>query len=594
MKKLLISLYIYFFYVVAFASSVDGKTITFNQLIEVMQKDAPEPMECCPEKLLDINIRNVKVKFNRETDGWLDKRYKSGGEPIHIKYNINFVDCEFPDLYWYLLGNIEFHGYLRFNNSTKLKAKFKHCTFHKSVWLLGNEVEFMEFLNCDFRHGFKMKRTLVTDRLSFDSCKFNLRTDSFDDFGTALDTKPRLFYVQYRLDPPMNLLIANCQFNLPEELGKKSDIYQVNHGYCVDLNFSNFNNLRFNYNVANVNVVFDRASVTNHFSTHDCLFNKYVFTQHFAINSANSIIQWSTIEGDKIAVFSEDTGEIVHKSTHDLLRDELNFKSLVSSYAIFYTSYKLQGDRVSSNDCYVEWKDIETVYLKHHMEKVQTVDAFFLYYMNVFLDFFCDYGTSPTGAIEMSFYALLIFAVFYFLFPSEQIKERSFIHKIRQYFEYFTNSVGLEQTMLKAEEAKLRDRKYDEFIADIRENRDRLPFYFRLFGKPVYQVDRGLRKVKRVIYRMFDKITGKWEELDNSRKLISGFLYGIIILMSIFYFVLIRAVEALTLSLNAFSTLGFGEIPVKGTVRYLTILEGFIGWFLLSIFSVSMISQILW
>jgi hypothetical protein len=56
---------------------------------------------------------------------------------------------------------------------------------------------------------------------------------------------------------------------------------------------------------------------------------------------------------------------------------------------------------------------------------------------------------------------------------------------------------------------------------------------------------------------------------------------------------LVRAINSLTLSLNAFSTLGFGEIPVLGAARYVAVVEGFLGWFLLSIFSVSLISQIL-
>lgn len=56
---------------------------------------------------------------------------------------------------------------------------------------------------------------------------------------------------------------------------------------------------------------------------------------------------------------------------------------------------------------------------------------------------------------------------------------------------------------------------------------------------------------------------------------------------------LIHLLNALTLSLNAFTTLGFGDIPTHGAARYVTIVEGFIGWFLLTIFSVSLINQVL-
>lgn len=54
-----------------------------------------------------------------------------------------------------------------------------------------------------------------------------------------------------------------------------------------------------------------------------------------------------------------------------------------------------------------------------------------------------------------------------------------------------------------------------------------------------------------------------------------------------------RLVNATALSMNAFVTLGYGEMPAKGVQRYLAVLEGLIGWFLLSIFSASLISQML-
>jgi hypothetical protein len=52
-------------------------------------------------------------------------------------------------------------------------------------------------------------------------------------------------------------------------------------------------------------------------------------------------------------------------------------------------------------------------------------------------------------------------------------------------------------------------------------------------------------------------------------------------------------INALTLSLNSFTTLGFGNIPTHGLARYVCIVQGFIGWFLLSIFTVALINQVL-
>ncbi|CAN0219626.1 unnamed protein product, partial [Chrysoparadoxa australica] len=56
---------------------------------------------------------------------------------------------------------------------------------------------------------------------------------------------------------------------------------------------------------------------------------------------------------------------------------------------------------------------------------------------------------------------------------------------------------------------------------------------------------------------------------------------------------LLTVVNAITLSINSFVTLGFGSVPTKGFARYLCIVEGFIGWFLLSIFTVALIIQVL-
>jgi hypothetical protein len=52
-------------------------------------------------------------------------------------------------------------------------------------------------------------------------------------------------------------------------------------------------------------------------------------------------------------------------------------------------------------------------------------------------------------------------------------------------------------------------------------------------------------------------------------------------------------INALTLSINAFVTLGFGNIPTHGIARYVCVIEGFMGWFLLSIFTVALINQVL-
>jgi hypothetical protein len=55
----------------------------------------------------------------------------------------------------------------------------------------------------------------------------------------------------------------------------------------------------------------------------------------------------------------------------------------------------------------------------------------------------------------------------------------------------------------------------------------------------------------------------------------------------------ISLINAITLSVNSFTTLGFGNIPTHGIAKYFCIIQGFIGWFLLSLFTVALINQLL-
>ena len=90
-----------------------------------------------------------------------------------------------------------------------------------------------------------------------------------------------------------------------------------------------------------------------------------------------------------------------------------------------------------------------------------------------------------------------------------------------------------------------------------------------------------------------DILKGTWNELPTRKKWWKGLLLIGAFIVAIAYDIIIKMLNALMLSINTFTTLGFGEIPIKGLPRYLAIIQGFIGWFMLTIFSVSLISQLL-
>jgi len=104
-------------------------------------------------------------------------------------------------------------------------------------------------------------------------------------------------------------------------------------------------------------------------------------------------------------------------------------------------------------------------------------------------------------------------------------------------------------------------------------------FYVILFFGGIYFLF-GLRLPYSVLKRYVKLLKGSKSKIK--RKVLFKFrLFGLIF------------IDSLSLSVNSFITLGFGSIPQYGGTKYFTIIEGFVGWFLLSIFTVALINQVL-
>jgi hypothetical protein len=106
-------------------------------------------------------------------------------------------------------------------------------------------------------------------------------------------------------------------------------------------------------------------------------------------------------------------------------------------------------------------------------------------------------------------------------------------------------------------------------------------------------IQHSISQVKVSLWKRLNLVEGTWNELPRSKRMVNS----IVISGFIFVYLLTKGtailLNALTLSINSFTTLGFGEIPITGIGRYLAILEGFIGWVFLTLFSVTLISQVL-
>ncbi len=557
-------------------SGIDGQTVSFTRFLN--------EMAACTQY---TTFENVKIRYILDEDkAGMDKRFNEGAPELYINAGIRLLNCDFDLDYWLVLRDITFNDYFAVFNSTPIKAIFKDCTFKKTCRIYSNKIDFVDFDSCSFEHGFKFVRNEVNDRLTFKYCKFSVNKSFFGDTD-ALDMEPRLFVLSNKLEG-FDLLVENSEFNLPDDL-------KSNPQFFLSLTQSSFNNLRFMGNSLNADLDLSETTIQNAFVTYNCRFRGNIILDAFNVNPINTRVQWSTIAGNKIAIYDHESKGLYSGQNIDSINSEVRFNSLISCYANFYNSFKSQGNRIAANACYIEWKNIETTYLKDRYESGIDRALFFNYLMNVFLRLFCDYGTNPLKAIQIAFYVLLFFAGIYFFFPYSILSfhKRSLFDQLKIYGRYLSSPQSLleiEDSVIAKEEKTPTYSEYTKFITD---SKGKVPWYFHIFGKPLYFLELIRNKPTKLFYKLIDIFPDEWENMSRAKKVIATVLYGAVFILTVLWFLAIHILDSIALSLNVFSTLGFGQIPIKGIPRYLTILEGFIGWFLLSIFSVSLISQVI-
>ena len=136
-------------------------------------------------------------------------------------------------------------------------------------------------------------------------------------------------------------------------------------------------------------------------------------------------------------------------------------------------------------------------------------------------------------------------------------------------------------------------KQYEEFKNLIAASSQEVPKFFTRTALTIYKWGISGTNLSAKFLRQFDVVKGRWADLPPSKRIWKSILITGAFIVAIIYDLFIKALNALMLSINAFTTLGFGEIPIKGVPRYMAIIQGFIGWFMLTIFSVALISQLL-
>ncbi|MBO3697696.1 potassium channel family protein [Roseivirga sp. E12] len=259
----------------------------------------------------------------------------------------------------------------------------------------------------------------------------------------------------------------------------------------------------------------------------------------------------------------------------------------------FYNYYKSRHETEAANAVYEEIKDIETQRLAFLYNQNPGFTTFFKWKINQFLKLFSGYGTEPARAITMSVYVVLAFALVYLFFPNhwDSHGKNRIMDRYRFFLKYVNKDSGMHEVYLDEKQPELL--ASEDFKRYLQEQGKTAPKFFMATALPLYRWSIAGTKSASWLLSKVDVLKGKWSETEDSKKGGKSFLLITAFLIALLYDIFIKMLNALMLSINTFTTLGFGEIPIKGLPRYLAIIQGFIGWFMLTIFSVSLISQLL-
>lgn len=259
----------------------------------------------------------------------------------------------------------------------------------------------------------------------------------------------------------------------------------------------------------------------------------------------------------------------------------------------FYNYYKSKYNTEVANEVYLNLKDFETKRLAVLYKQSPSFKTYFTWKVNQFLKVFSAYGTEPARAIIFSLYVILIFAFIYLFFPNtwDVHGKKRIMDRYAFFFTYMNKKAGMHEVYLDNQQEELLE--FDEFKTLVAEQGKTVPKFFTATALPLYKWAVSGTKLSATLLKYVDIMKGTWSELPKSKRIWKSTLLISAFLIAVLYDVFIKMLNALMLSINTFTTLGFGEIPIKGLPRYLAIIQGFIGWFMLTIFSVSLISQLL-
>lgn len=490
---------------------------------------------------------------------------------------INIIGCEFYTAT--TLTNIK--------GNSNYNFLIENCIFYDDIFFDGDDYEPMELMGIGniFHTKLDFSGNLTSLRLEknnfiYDSLKFKKQ-----------DVESTVYQLKCSNINVVDMeLISNNFIN-----------YSNEHIFSVDLSSSTFGKLEM-ISDSLVSLNLTDAEVEKSLLIDSLFVSDYIGILNFDFPEKNTNASWENLGGEKFSIFITGKSKKVNPyqaKTDKQLAKTLYYNDLMSAYNKFNTLYHDRGDIRSANASYVEIKDIET-HRQAYIQKVNpSLNNLINYKLNVFLRQFSDYATNPGKSLIQSLAILLIFTFLYMFSFSlwDGMNYKFYLNQFNIFSKYIISDKSIEKVLEENKNAhETEDTKNIKKVLKSFENQGKkAPRILRLFGQPLHLLGKFKFDVIPGLVKLFNFQPKAWESLNNGEKAWSGMLIFIISIVFLIYVIIVKFFNSLILSLNSFVVIGFGALPEQenSLAMYLTIIEGIIGWFLLTIFSITLLSQVL-
>ncbi|RRB02055.1 hypothetical protein [Larkinella rosea] len=490
-----------------------------------------------------ILIDKVIINDISDSDSWLIENYR---KVIEENYDTTYYRWRFPQNKFYICNR---------------PVQITNCNFQNAITSFFPKIIFQNSI--EINNSFNNNSALIfSNSLFYGDVKFSniknmllYKCNFFNDVFIELPEKSGINIVNSLFKPKFSkqddwesLFLSFLSLR-----GQDVDFVQIvkskfikgNHQGLIDFENFSVKDFYFNDNYVEAKILIQRTFFWNTLSISKCQFKSNVIMNSFKLPSDNLFFPFDQIE-DLLSI-SRESGEAIvlkdtiAKITNIELYNGYFIDKMLESLKKLNLSFKNSGDKISADNTFLLSKKIELQQSKLHLKEKISLENSINFSLNYFISWYSDFGTNLTKAFINSILIIISFSLIYTLDFFIESQKKPF--KVNRKYISLRNSLNL-------------------LIKKLNKNA------VTILGKF------GISFKKRYYYR--------------KKKML--FLLYFSYTIEVFFIIM----HSILLSVNAFFTLGYGELSVMGSfkyVKYIYVIEGLIGWFLLSFFVVSLLAQ---